>query len=203
MSTAATVQEAGPVLSDLQAAAGAAQHSAIGGAQLSALEVDEPPNASFREAAAQGLVAAQRTYVQVAALKAGPEGAGVPVTRREVYRALHALYHPAGAPHSPVAGQQAQPKSEPAGGRQQQQQQQQQQRQQQNFKISKKQQKKEQRKALKREQKQLQQRQQAQQQAGPPVESASGLPQTVVLSERGMEWQRRTGMVRKNNGQNA
>ena len=51
---------------------------------------------------AQSLVAAQRVYVQTAALKAGIDGPEVPASARDVYRALHAVYHPAGAPHSPV-----------------------------------------------------------------------------------------------------
>ena len=46
----------------------------------------------------------------------------MPVSPREVYRALHAVYNPAGTPHSPVTGQLAQPKSAPASGQQQQQQ---------------------------------------------------------------------------------
>lgn len=69
-----------------------------------------PPTLRHAPAAQSLLVAAQRAYIQVAALKAdGPE---VPVSPREVYRALHAVYNPAGAPHSPIAPGQP-PKSLP------------------------------------------------------------------------------------------
>jgi hypothetical protein len=56
------------------------------------------------------MLAAQRAYVQVAALKGGVDGPEVPTSPVEVYRALHAVYHPADCPHSPIGyvGHQAQ-----------------------------------------------------------------------------------------------
>ena len=39
---------------------------------------------------------------QVAALKGGVDGPEVPTSPVEVYRALHAVYHPADCPHSPI-----------------------------------------------------------------------------------------------------
>ena len=89
----------------------------------------------------------------------------MPVSPREVYRALHAVYNPAGTPHSPVTGQLAQPKSAPASGQQQhRQRQRQQQQQQQQQKKLKKQQKKEQRKEQRKQQQKEQKKQQKQQQ---------------------------------------
>ena len=41
-------------------------------------------------------------YVQVAALKGGVGGPEVPTSPVEVYRALHAVCHPADCPHSPI-----------------------------------------------------------------------------------------------------
>ena len=73
------------------------------------------PPAGAAAGRSMSLVAAQRLYVQVAALKVGPDGPGVPATPRDVYRALHAVYHPAGAPHSPVVLRPAPPVSKPAG----------------------------------------------------------------------------------------
>ena len=55
-------------------------------------------SAAPRVVARTELVLAQRTYVQVAG-RAGIDGDGVPSSKRDVYRALHAVYHLPGSPH--------------------------------------------------------------------------------------------------------